>query len=189
MALTAICLPTSYMFAILMKEKSAEDGVQANLSGILAHKGGGVAILSDNGTVFKNKVLNEVCDQIGTKRLFSNPFYPQGKAKVENVHNFLKWTLTKFLESSDLEWDELLPFTCYCYNIFPSTESPFFLMFGWDPAEGWLTHFNNSNRYHRTNERKIILEELHKLWKHHTKHLRELHQRNEHKDKKLIRIT
>ena len=116
-----------------MKEKSTENVVQAYLSGILANKGGSVAILSDNGTELNNKLLNEVCDQLGIKRLFSKPVHPQGNAKVENVHNFLKRNLTKFLDSSDLEWDELLPLACYWYNIFPSsnsTDSPFFLMFG-----------------------------------------------------------
>ena len=42
-----------YMFTILMKEKSADNVVETYLSGILAHKGGGVAILSDSGTEFK----------------------------------------------------------------------------------------------------------------------------------------
>ena len=175
-ALTAIFLLTYYVFAIMMKVKSAENAAQANMSGILAHKGGNVATLSDNGTEFGNKVLNEVCDQLGIKRLFSNPFHPQGNATVENVHNFLKGTLPKFLDSSDIEWSELLPFACYCYNIFPGSngiESPFFLMFGQDPTEGCLTHLNN-NRYYETNEGKVVLEELHKLWKHHTKHISDL---------------
>ena len=68
-----------------MKEKSAEKVVQAYLSDILAHKGGSVAILHDNGTEFRNKVLNEVCDQLGIKRLFANPFHQQDNAKVENT--------------------------------------------------------------------------------------------------------
>ena len=80
-ALTAIILYTSYMLTILMKEKSAENVGQVYLSGILAHKGRSVAILSDNGTEFKNKVLNDECDQLGIKRLFSNPFHPQGIEK------------------------------------------------------------------------------------------------------------
>ena len=80
----------------LMKEKSAENNVQANLSGILVQKDRSVAILSNNGKEFKNKVLNEACNQLGVKRLFSNPFHPQGNARVENVHKFLKQTLTKF---------------------------------------------------------------------------------------------
>ena len=63
-------------------------------------------ILSDDGTEFKNTVLQDVCEQCGIKRLFSNSFHPQGNLRIENVHNFLKRTLTKFLESSDLEWDE-----------------------------------------------------------------------------------
>ena len=87
------------------------------------------------------------------------------------------------MDSCNLEWDEFLLFTCYYYNMFPSsssTECPFFHMFGWDKEEGHLTHLNNSNRYYGTNEGKIILQELHKLWKHHTTQLRELHQRNEY---------
>ena len=42
------------MFTVAMKKKSAENVEQAYLSGILAHKGGSVAIWSDNGTEFKN---------------------------------------------------------------------------------------------------------------------------------------
>ena len=113
-ALKAFCLHISYMFMILMRTKLGENVVPAYLSGILFHKGESVAILSNNSTEFKNKVLKGACDQLGIKRLFSNLFHAQGNARVENVHNFLKRKLTKFLECSDLEWDELLPFTCYC---------------------------------------------------------------------------
>ena len=87
-ALMAICLHTSYICVVPMKEKSAENVVQAYLSNIPAHKCGSVAIFSDNGTEFKNKVLNDLCDQLGIIRLFTNPFHPQSNAKVENI--FLK---------------------------------------------------------------------------------------------------
>ena len=89
-ALAAICLHMSYMFAISMKEKSAENVVKAYLSGMLAHNGRSVAISSDNGIEFQNKVLNGVYDQLCIKRLFSNLFHLHGNATVENVHNFLK---------------------------------------------------------------------------------------------------
>ena len=100
--MTPIYLHTSYVFAVPMKEKSAKNAIQAYLSGILAHKGGSVTILSDNGTEFKNKAVNEEHDQLGIKNLFSNPFHSKVTLKLENVHNFLKCTLTEFLESSDL---------------------------------------------------------------------------------------
>ena len=73
-----------------MMEKSAKNVIQAYSSGILTDKGESVAILSDNGTEFKNKVHNEACDQLGLKRLFSDPFYPQSNSRIENVYNFLK---------------------------------------------------------------------------------------------------
>ena len=63
-ALTAICLLTSYVFAVPMKEKSADNVVQAYLSGILAHRGGSIAILSDSGTEFQNKVPCKACIQL-----------------------------------------------------------------------------------------------------------------------------
>ena len=104
------------------------------------------------------------------------------------THNSLKRTLTKFLDNRNLKWDEFLPFTCYCYNIFPSsngTGSPFFLMFGKNLVERYLSHLKNSNRYYGSNQGKIIMEELHKLWKHHPNYLRKMHQRDEHLDHQI----
>ena len=72
-ALTAICLHTSYTFTVPMKEKSAENVVQAFLSGILSHKGGSVAILSDNGKEFKNKVLMRYVTNWVIKGYFLTP--------------------------------------------------------------------------------------------------------------------
>ena len=89
-AVTAIYLHMSYVFAVPMKEKSDENVVQAYFSGLLTNKDGSVAILSGNSTEFKNKVLNEVCDQLGINNLFANSFHPQGNAKVENIQISLK---------------------------------------------------------------------------------------------------
>ena len=66
--------------------------------------------------------------------------------------------------------------------------NPYFSLFGQATA-GCLSHLNNSNRNYDTNEGKIVLEELHKLWKHHTNHLKERYQRNEHKDAPPTTIT
>ena len=143
-ALTASCLKTSYVFAVPVKEKLAENVNQVYLLGILAHKGGCVAILSDSRTELKIKLLMKHVINFEFRGYFS-------------MHNSLKWILAKFLESRNLEWDALLPFACYCYNMFPSsngTESPFFPMFGWNPAEGWLTHLNNGSRYYGNNKGK-----------------------------------
>ena len=74
--------------------------------------------------------------------------------------------LTKFLDSSNLEWDEMLPFACSAtaYSLVAMyIESPFYLMLGWELPEGKLTHLNNCSRYYRDNNGKIISSEIHKL--------------------------
>ena len=65
------------MFVIPVKEKSTENVVQAYPSGIFAHEKGSIVVHSDNGTGFKNTVLDNKCEEHGTKRLFSNLFYPK----------------------------------------------------------------------------------------------------------------
>ena len=103
-------------------------------------------MLSDNRMEFCNKSLIAACDQLGIKQIYSNPFHPEGNSQVENCHNLLKRTITKFLELLKLEWNDLLMLACYCHNIIPSCtgiESPTFLMFGHDSAEGRLQHLKN----------------------------------------------
>ena len=49
----------------------------------------------------KNSQMNTILKQLGIKHLYSNPYRPQGNFRIDNVHNFLKRTLTKFLSSWD----------------------------------------------------------------------------------------
>ena len=70
---------TSCVFAIPMKEKSAENVVQAYLSGIFTHRGGTIAILSDSGTELKKNqtVLNEACNSLTSKNYLQTCFIPR----------------------------------------------------------------------------------------------------------------
>ena len=79
-------------------------------------------ILQDNGMEFKTDQLMSVFDTLGIKCIYSNPYYPQGNGRIENVHNFLKCTIAKFIFSNSLEWDDVLPLATYCYNIAPSVD-------------------------------------------------------------------
>ena len=61
-------------------------------------------------------------DTLGIKHINSNPYYPQGNVGIENVHNFLKCTIAKFIYGNSLEWDDALPLATYCYNVTPSVD-------------------------------------------------------------------
>ena len=133
--------------------------------------------LSDNGSELMNTQMNTVLKHLGIKRMFSNPYRPQGNSPIKNVHNFLKRTLTKFLSSSDAEWDRILLFACYCFNSTPTAddlESPFFLTPGRDLLEGRAGLIGSgSTRYLGDDKGLVLFAKLRKLWLTHTKNLQE----------------
>ena len=123
---------------------------------------------------FHNKSLIAVCNHLGIKWIYSNPFHLECNSHVEICHN-----VTKFLELSKLEWHDLLPLACYCHNIMPSctgTESPFFLIFGHDSSEGRLQHLKNKLWYYCDDLRQLMLVKLHGLCMHHAQLLKDTRQ-------------
>ena len=92
-------------------------------------------VLIDNGTEFKNKLINEVCKQLGVKhKIYSPPYRPQSNGRIESFHYFLKACISKHI-TPQIEWDDVVPLACAAYNFLPNEhlkESPFFLMFGRD---------------------------------------------------------
>ena len=130
-ALTVICMHTGFVFYIPLKTKSAEDVVQAYIDRVYSQFGRSEKVLTDNGTEFKNKLINEVCE-LGVKhKIYSPPYRPQSNGRIESFHYFLKACISKHL-TSQVEWDDVVPLACAAYNFLPnerSKESPFFLMF------------------------------------------------------------
>ena len=57
-------------------------------------------ILSDNGTEFKNYLMDKVLKQLGIERIFSVPYHPQSNGKLEVFHKYLKPTLKKLCEKT-----------------------------------------------------------------------------------------
>ena len=57
-------------------------------------------ILSDNGTEFKNSLMDQVLQQLGIDRIFSAPYHPQGNGKLEVFHKYLKPTLKKLCKKT-----------------------------------------------------------------------------------------
>ena len=77
----------------------------------------------------------------------------------------------------DVEWDEILPFVCYCFNTTSTAddlESPIFVIYGRDLLEGCTALLGkNGIRYLGDGKGLIIFAEIHKLWSAHTKDLQE----------------
>ena len=118
-------------------------------------------------------------------------------AHIVNQHVIrqLAKTLTKFLSSTDAEWDKILPFTCYCFNTTPTAdnlESPFFFVNGRDPLEDCTRLLGKSDvRYLGDDKVFLLFTEICKLWLVHTKALQENRQLKSDKVEKtsILKLT
>ena len=93
-------------------------------------------ILLDNGTEFKNTLMDQVLKQLGTERIFSAPYHPQSNGKLELFHKYLKPTLKKLCEKDPSNWDQYLNQVLTSYRVTPNlvtAEMLFFLVYGRDP--------------------------------------------------------
>ena len=180
--LTFMSLLTSYLIAVPLKLKTTDEVTMAYIKHILPTTSCSTFILQDNGTEFKNRQLVATFKLLGIKPIHSNPYRPQHNSRLENTHNFLKCTISRFLHSSTLKWDDILPIAAYIYNIAPTVndlKSPFFLVFGRDPLEGRLSHLQNYYRYLRTEPGQLAVDKLKSMWK---LHAELLHDSREIKD-------
>ena len=87
-------------------------------------------ILSDNGTEFKNNLMDQVLKWLGIERIFSAPYHPQSNGKIEVFHKYLKPTLKKLCEKDLSNWDKYINQVLASYRVTPNlatSETIFFL--------------------------------------------------------------
>ena len=65
-------------------------------------------ILSNNGTEFKNQLMDKVLQQLGVECIFSAPYHPQSNGKLEVFHKYLKPTLKKLCEKDPTNWNKYI---------------------------------------------------------------------------------
>ena len=80
--------------------------------------------------------MEDVSKELGVEyKVYSPPYQPQSNGRTESFHYLLKACIAKHI-NPQLEWDDIVPLACTAYNFLPnehSRESPFFLMYRWDP--------------------------------------------------------
>ena len=93
-------------------------------------------ILSDNGTVFKNQLMDQVLQQLRIGCIFFAPYHPQNDRKLEVFHKYLNPTLKKLCEKDPANWDKYINQVLTSYKVthnLATAETPFFLVYRGDP--------------------------------------------------------
>ena len=97
--------------------------------------------LSDNGTEFRNQLIDKVLQQLGIECIFSTAYHPQSNGKLEMFHKYLKLTLKKLCEKDPTNWDKYINQVLASYRVTPNlamAETPFFLVYGETPTYPYI---------------------------------------------------
>ena len=146
--LTIIDHLTGWTEAFPIPDKSADTIVATFINEYLPVHMCPQYILSDNGTEFKNSLMDQVLQQLGIERIFSAPYHPQSNGKLEVFHKYLKPTLNKLCEKDPANSDKYLTQVLASYRITPNlatAESPFFWYMAETPTYHCINFWNPCN--------------------------------------------
>ena len=104
---------------------------------IIPRHGVPVQLLSDRGTAFLSKLMEEVYQLLGLKKVNTTAYHPQTDGLVERFNCTLTDMLSKKVARSGKDWDIQLPYVLFAYRAsaqHSTGESPFFLLYGRDPV-------------------------------------------------------
>ena len=173
--LTCIDLHSSFLLAMPMKSKLAEDVIHAYIETILPQIGPSRFILTDSETDFKNDTMNSVLIRLNMEHKFTMVYFPRGNSRLENSHALLKRSICKYIYLLDVEWDRCLNLATYAFNISPSSDncsSPYYIVYGKEPIDAELKELEELHRYTGTNCGLKCLQQLNEIWKTHADKLR-----------------
>ena len=165
--LTVIDMLTGFTIAVPIKNKNAETICEAYRDNIYCVFSGSSRMLMDNGSEFKNKEMQEVCNTLGLKHIISPVYTPQSNGRLEGWHRFFKACIAKHIHGGGVEWDELVPLAVSAYNFFPcqsSKELPFVLMFGRDPITPVTKLLEPKPRYYGERGGPLKMDTLRRLY-------------------------
>ena len=165
--LTVIDMLTGFTIAVPINNKLVETICDSYRNHVYCTFGGSSRILTDNGSEFKNQEIEQVCETLGVKHIFSPVYTPESNGRLEGWHRFFVACIAKHIRGGGVEWDELVPLVVSAYNFFPcqsSKESPFVLMFGRDPITPVAKLLEPKPRYYGEQGGALKMDTLRRLY-------------------------
>ena len=122
---------TKYVLAVATRDQTAETTAAVLMEKFLEY-GLPEKLITDNGSNFRSRLVNELCRLLKISRLFTTPYHPQFNGLCERQNRVLAAMLRAFVAENQTDWDKYLPYVMHAYRAAPqesTKESPFFLMF------------------------------------------------------------
>ena len=133
--LVAKCLYIKYAEAFAAPDLTAKTTAQLLIDGIICRYGLPLCFTSDRGSSFVSQLAGQIYKSLGIKQAKTTSHHPQSNGNVEIFNKQLKITLKLWGDERQTDWDLLIPYALFAYNISYHSllqETPFYLQFGRD---------------------------------------------------------
>ncbi|MDR3572139.1 MAG: hypothetical protein P4L81_08235 [Candidatus Pacebacteria bacterium] len=129
------CHFTRFAITVPAYRVDAEAVARALVNAVIIRYGCPRVLLSDNGTEYKNALLNPISKMTQIERIFISAYHPQSNGIVERFNGTIKQILNILTVRTQKQtrWAEILPLAVYAYNtsVVDSTQmTPFEAVFG-----------------------------------------------------------
>lgn len=127
---------TKWPEARALDKANAENVAEFIYEDIICRHGTPSILLSDQGTHFKNKLIEELCNKFNIKHRYSSPYHPQTNGLTERFNKTLCEILKRTSIDNNFEWDKNIPSALFAYRTVKhniTKYSPFYLNYGREP--------------------------------------------------------
>ncbi|CAM2714261.1 unnamed protein product [Rotaria socialis] len=124
---------TRFITAIALPNCTADITARALFEDFFCKFGIPSVILSDRGTHFQNKLMENLQNLIGYHHIYSTPYHPQTNGIVERFNATFVAQVSKLQNTQHNNWDEYLQAVVFAYNtgVHKTTKfSPYELLYG-----------------------------------------------------------
>jgi hypothetical protein len=131
--LVAVDYFTKWPEAKAVKEATAKETAKFLYETIICQHGTPSIILSDRGTHFVNETIKLMKEEVGFRHKLSSAYHPQTNGLTERFNGTLCRSLAKSLQTSESNWDELIPSILFAYRTLKQESTkytPFYLVHG-----------------------------------------------------------
>jgi transposase InsO family protein len=114
--LVIIDLFTKYVEVVPCISANAHTVMDVLFKNIFMRYGHPKRLLSDNGSHFRNTLVEAYCKENGITKLYSSPYYPQGDGQVERFMRNMNDSLACLTNADPHGWSSFLPGIQFAYN-------------------------------------------------------------------------
>lgn len=134
--IVAVDYLTRYAETTCVRTATAQDAADFFLHSILLRHGAPQNIISDRGTPFIAKLIEEVLRLTNTIHKVTSAYHPQSNGLTERLNRTLSQMISMYVDDHHTNWDAIIPYITYAYNTAHQATtgfSPYYLLYAREP--------------------------------------------------------